>query len=222
MNALSDKRGALYPLLQPYPLTPSQGRTAAAIPTAAYLQQFKVKVLAQVDDAASHDDEYSRYIKERVEWVEDPIAWWLLQKHRYPNLSQMALDILSIPCMSADVERLFSSCGLTLEDRRNRMGPELLEALECLKSWQKIKEFNILESLVASGGKVQRRRGVLQCHSVTQGVYILHTQFAQCAYDRSIDFPGTVPYDAESHTVRIPICLHMEYLHFLYYCQHCE
>jgi hypothetical protein len=121
---------------------------------AAYLQQFKVKALAQVDDAASRDDEYSRYIKERVEWVEDPIAWWLLQKHRYPNLSQMALDILSIPCMSADVERLFSSCGLTLEDRRNRMGPELLEALECLKSWQKIKEFDILESLVGSDGKM--------------------------------------------------------------------
>jgi hypothetical protein len=82
-----------------------------------YLQKFKVKALAQVDSTASRDDEYSRYIKERVEWVEDPIAWWLLQKHRYPNLSQMALGILSIPCMSADVERLIFSCGLTLEDR---------------------------------------------------------------------------------------------------------
>jgi hypothetical protein len=120
----------------------------------AYLQKFKVKALAQADDTASRDDEYSRYIKERVEWVEDPIAWWLLQKHRYPNLRQMALDILSIPCMSADVERLFSSCGLTLEDRRNRMGSELLEALECLKSWQKIRGFNILESLVGSESKV--------------------------------------------------------------------
>jgi hypothetical protein len=56
--------------------------------------------------------------------------------------------------MSADVERLFSSCGLTLEDRRNRIGPELLEALECLKSWQKITEFNMLESLVGSDSKV--------------------------------------------------------------------
>jgi hypothetical protein len=121
---------------------------------AAYLQKFKVKALAQVDDTASRDDEYSRYIKERVEWVEDPITWWLLQKHRYPNLSQMALDILSILCMSADVEWLFSSYGLTLEDRRNQIGPELLEALEYLKSWQKIKEFNILESLVGSDSKV--------------------------------------------------------------------
>jgi hypothetical protein len=67
----------------------------------------------------------------------------------------MALDILSIPYMSADVERLFFSYGLTLRDRRNRIGPELLEeALECLKLWQKIDEFNILESLVGSESKV--------------------------------------------------------------------
>jgi hypothetical protein len=120
---------------------------------AAYLQKFEVKALAQSDDTASRDDEYSRYIKERVEWVEGPIAWWLLQKHRYPNLSQMALDILSILCMSADVERLFSSCSLTLKIAEI-IGPELLEALECLESWQKIKEFNILESLVGGDGKV--------------------------------------------------------------------
>jgi len=55
----------------------------------------------------------------------------------------MALNILSIPAMSADVERLFSSTGLTLSDRRNRMGEGLLEALECLKSWYKIKEFKL-------------------------------------------------------------------------------
>jgi hypothetical protein len=55
----------------------------------------------------------------------------------------MAINVLSIPAMSADVERLFSSAGLTLLDRRNRMGTELLEALECLKSWLKIKEFDL-------------------------------------------------------------------------------
>ena len=42
----------------------------------------------------------------------------------------------------------------TLEDRRNCIGPELLEALECLKSWHKIKEFNILGLLVGSDSKV--------------------------------------------------------------------
>jgi hypothetical protein len=55
----------------------------------------------------------------------------------------MALNILSIPAMSADVERLFSSAGLTLSDPRNRMGEALLEALECMKSWYKIKDYRL-------------------------------------------------------------------------------
>jgi hypothetical protein len=62
----------------------------------------------------------------------------------------MALNMLSIPAMAADVKQLFSSAGLTLIDRRNRMGIDLLEALECLKSWNKIKEFNIMEPVVGN------------------------------------------------------------------------
>ena len=47
----------------------------------------------------------------------------------------MALDLLSIPAMSAEVERLFSSCNITITDRRNRIGIDAVEAIECLKSW---------------------------------------------------------------------------------------
>ena len=51
----------------------------------------------------------------------------------------MALDILSIPAMSADPEHLFSSAKITISDRRNRLGIYTVEALECLKSWLKIE-----------------------------------------------------------------------------------
>ena len=53
----------------------------------------------------------------------------------------MALDILSIPAMSADPERLFSGAKITISDRRNRLGIYTIEALECLKSWLKIEVF---------------------------------------------------------------------------------
>ena len=49
----------------------------------------------------------------------------------------MALDIFSIPAMSADPERLFSSSKQVLKDTRNRLKSDALEALECLKSWAK-------------------------------------------------------------------------------------
>jgi hypothetical protein len=47
----------------------------------------------------------------------------------------MALDILSIPAMSAELERLFSGAKITITDYRNRLGIESIEAIECLKSW---------------------------------------------------------------------------------------
>ena len=51
----------------------------------------------------------------------------------------MALDILSIPAMSAGVERLFSQCKIMLTDRRNRLQIDSLQAVECLKSWDKLQ-----------------------------------------------------------------------------------
>jgi hypothetical protein len=47
----------------------------------------------------------------------------------------MALDVLSIPAMSAEPERLFSSAKISITDRRNRLGIESMEAIECFKSW---------------------------------------------------------------------------------------
>ena len=38
--------------------------------------------------------------------------WWLeeVQRRTYPSLSQFAIDILSIPAMQAEPERVFSGC----------------------------------------------------------------------------------------------------------------
>ena len=54
--------------------------------------------------------------------------------------------------MSAEPERLYSHSKTTLSDRRNRLGADILEALECLKSWLKIadKEGEVLEGLLDS------------------------------------------------------------------------
>ena len=55
----------------------------------------------------------------------------------------MAIDILSIPCMSATVERLFSSSKLTITDQRNRLEVEQLEHAEYLKSWRNLVSHNV-------------------------------------------------------------------------------
>ena len=90
-------------------------------------------------------DEYDRFVQSEIVCdIEDPRRWWLeeTQQKVYPNLSKMALDMLSIPAMSAEPERLFSGAKRSITDRRNRLGIESIEALECLKSWMGIQEFS--------------------------------------------------------------------------------
>jgi hypothetical protein len=65
-------------------------------------------------------------------------GWKKGKKKYFLNLSRMGLDILLIPAMAADLERLFSSAGLTVTDCRNHFSIESIEALECIKSWVKL------------------------------------------------------------------------------------
>jgi hypothetical protein len=55
----------------------------------------------------------------------------------------MALDILLILVMSADLERLFSSAKITIFDCRCRLRMLTIQALECLKSWLGIIEATV-------------------------------------------------------------------------------
>ncbi|KAL7755651.1 hypothetical protein ACKLNR_014178 [Fusarium oxysporum f. sp. zingiberi] len=85
------------------------------------------------------DDEYEVYCREPVMMISDPLKWWLelAQRRRFPNLSLMAIDILSIPPMPAETERLFSKARLTVTDQRGSMNIETLNLLECLRSWDR-------------------------------------------------------------------------------------
>jgi len=49
----------------------------------------------------------------------------------------MSVELMSIPAMSDEPERLFSSAKLLISDLRNRLGDDIIEAAECLKSWVK-------------------------------------------------------------------------------------
>jgi hypothetical protein len=47
----------------------------------------------------------------------------------------MAVDILSIPAMSSEPERIFSGARRTISWDRARLGGRNIERTECLKSW---------------------------------------------------------------------------------------
>jgi hypothetical protein len=60
-----------------------------------------------VDKDASDDDEYEVYLAQsNTETTESAINRWLLngQRQTWPRLSQMAIDLLSIPAMTSQKE----------------------------------------------------------------------------------------------------------------------
>ena len=85
------------------------------------------------------DDEYEVYCCEPAMMISDPLKWWLepAQRKRFPHLSLMAIDILSIAPMSTETERLFAKAKLTVTDQRGSMNSETLNLFECLRSWDK-------------------------------------------------------------------------------------
>jgi asparagine synthetase A len=49
----------------------------------------------------------------------------------------MAIDILTIPAMSDEPERVFSGARRTVSWDRTQMTAETLEMVECLKHWKR-------------------------------------------------------------------------------------
>jgi hypothetical protein len=74
-----------------------------------------------------------------VEDAPAAIEWWSQpsQHQRFANLHRMALDLLSIPAMSAEPERLFCECKCILTPDRHSMHADTLEAVEGLKSFNR-------------------------------------------------------------------------------------
>ena len=56
-------------------------------------------------------------------------------------MSKLAFNILLILVILAKLERIFFAIKLILTDYRNKLSIKIIEALACLKSWYKLKEF---------------------------------------------------------------------------------
>lgn len=68
----------------------------------------------------------------------DVLSWWILHTTHFPQLSKMALEILSIPATSVPSEQAFSKSGNLITKRRNRLGNKTIRASMCLSSWLNI------------------------------------------------------------------------------------
>jgi hypothetical protein len=67
--------------------------------------------------------------------VRDPLAYWFERQERYPRLSQMAMDFMTIQPMSAECERAFSAAGQMVTPTRNRLEAVTIAMCQVLRSW---------------------------------------------------------------------------------------
>lgn len=81
------------------------------------------------------EGELQRYYRLRIEQVDDPVRWWADRRAEFPRLSHLALDILAIPAMAADCERVFSIAKLMITSQRHRLQDLTIEMMQLLKHW---------------------------------------------------------------------------------------
>jgi hypothetical protein len=84
------------------------------------------------------EDEFSRYINDRPLRYKELekqglFKWWM--ESEYTQLRQWAFDTLSIPAMSAELERVFSQSKRAFGLDRHRLLTTTFEAQQCLKHW---------------------------------------------------------------------------------------
>ncbi|KAM5529795.1 hAT family dimerization domain protein [Fusarium oxysporum f. sp. phaseoli] len=70
-------------------------------------------------------EQWQRDIDDADASVTDPYEYWHIRRLKYPRLSRMALDLLTVPPMSAECERLFSTTGRMVTKSRNRLDASL-------------------------------------------------------------------------------------------------
>ena len=82
---------------------------------------------------SSRKDQLALYLEEPL-CNTPPFEYWKSKQTQWPQLAAMAFDFLSIPAMSSECERVFSSCSKQTTPETSRLTAEMLYHRECLKN----------------------------------------------------------------------------------------
>ncbi|PIL32862.1 hypothetical protein GSI_04980 [Ganoderma sinense ZZ0214-1] len=151
----------------PGPARVSGRRTAAAASSRALFESIAR------GPSAENQDALEAYLEAPpLTTVEDPIKYWELraQTESNPALARMALDFLSVPATSTDIERAFSRGRLTVSRLRYALGDKSVRASTLLGSWARIPglvdEGEIVD-IIKNGGVVPLATQVVPAAPVT-------------------------------------------------------
>jgi hypothetical protein len=72
----------------------------------------------------------------------DIALWWKGNANAYPILSNIAKDILAIPCSTVASENAFSLGKRVVDPFRSSLTPQMVEALVCTSDWLRAEQPN--------------------------------------------------------------------------------
>ena len=91
--------------------------------------------------ASGVEDELTRYFdEERVQFKVDIFNWWAARSKMYPRIFQIANRVLVLPATSASSERVFSTCGNILTEKRSSTTGEHVNMIVFLNAMQERDE----------------------------------------------------------------------------------
>jgi len=115
----------------------------ATIPPPDGLSDFDVYV-SEISGHHQTKSELDQYLDEsllpRGSEDFDVVEWWKLNRIKYPTLSKMAADILSIPVATISGDAVFDTVSKKLDSCRCSLRPGTLEALVCANDWLQYRE----------------------------------------------------------------------------------
>nr|GEV53628.1 zinc finger BED domain-containing protein DAYSLEEPER-like [Tanacetum cinerariifolium] len=78
----------------------------------------------------------------------DVIRWWKLNEPKYPTVSKMARDILTLHVSTVNPESIFDTGVKEMDRYRCTLKPETVEALYYAKDWLRTESIESMDSLV--------------------------------------------------------------------------
>ncbi|QQP35181.1 Uncharacterized protein FKW44_023335 [Caligus rogercresseyi] len=95
-----------------------------------FFEEANKSVSSNDRNRATAENELNLYLTEQpVNKYVMPLLWWHSNRMKYPLLSKLAFKYLSVQATSVSSERLFSTAGQILNDRRNRLSESNAEKM---------------------------------------------------------------------------------------------
>ncbi|HEX3523491.1 MAG TPA: hAT transposon family protein [Stellaceae bacterium] len=136
---LPEGKKALYSVWDEYKDLPTPPSTAGS-KRARSPDEFELDNDMTLLDDDVFNDELATWLSMKPFKLEpdEPLPAFWLRQLKNPStyrLARMGVDMVGIPAMSSDCERVFSQCKLLITGQRNRLKSDIIEATQCLRMW---------------------------------------------------------------------------------------